>query len=127
MNTIKSESQFYALLIGINYYEPNPYYSSLMGAVRDIQLVEEYLNKTLQIPLEQIKKLISNEERFNLESIRGNSKQEILPTYKNIIDAFNEITQSIKLNPSTRPSNPLLKPFSLSTLSMECIYMQDYW
>ena len=96
MNTIKSESQFYALLIGINYYEPNPYYSSLMGAVRDIQLVEEYLTKTLQIPLEQIKKLISKEERFNLESIRGNSKQEILPTYKNIIDAFNEITQTAK-------------------------------
>jgi len=96
MNTIKSESQFYALLIGINYYEPNPYYSSLMGAVRDIQLVEEYLTKTLQIPSEQIKKLISKEEKFNLESIRANYKQEILPTYKNIINAFNEITQTAK-------------------------------
>ena len=96
MNTIKSESQFYALLIGINYYEPNPYYSSLMGAVRDIQLVEEYLTKTLQIPSEQIKKLISKEEKFNLESIRANYKQKILPTYKNIIDAFNEITQIAK-------------------------------
>ncbi|MDJ0731769.1 MAG: hypothetical protein QNJ33_17455 [Crocosphaera sp.] len=40
VNTVSSESQVYALLIGIDYYEPNPYYSSLMGAVKDIDLVD---------------------------------------------------------------------------------------
>ena len=57
-NISNSQSNFYALLIGINHYEPNPYYRNLMGAVRDINLLYEYLTKTLQIPPNQIKKLI---------------------------------------------------------------------
>ena len=97
VNAANSESKFYALLIGIDYYEPNPYYSSLMGAVRDIYLVYEYLTKTLQITQDQIKKLISHdEETLNLKSIIAKPQEEILPTYENIVNAFNEVTQQAK-------------------------------
>ena len=97
VNVGNSQSQFYALLIGIDYYEPNPLYRSLMGAVRDIDLVYEYLTKTLQIPQKQIKKLMSHEEEtLNLQSIRGKNQEEILPTYENIVKAFNEVTQQAK-------------------------------
>ena len=97
VNISNSQSQFYALLIGINHYEPNPYYLNLMGAVRDIDLLYEYLTKTLQIPPNQIKKLISDEEEIlNLQSIKGTNQEEILPTYENIVKAFNEVTEKAK-------------------------------
>lgn len=94
VNTVNSQSQFYALLIGIDYYEPNQYYRSLMGAVRDINLVDTYLKKTLNISQEQITKLISPiEEESNLQAIRGTEQEPILPTYQNIVKAFDELTQ----------------------------------
>lgn len=97
VNTVNFQSQFYALLIGIDYYEPNPYYSSLMGAVRDINLVDTYLKKTLNIPQEQITKLTSPiEEDSNLQAIRGTNEKTIPPTYKNIVKAFDELTQQAK-------------------------------
>ncbi len=93
VNTVNAESHFYALLIGIDYYEPNPYYDSLMGAVKDIDLVHTYLRNTLKIPQEQITKLISPLEE---ESIVETDDRLIFPTYKNIIKAFDELTQKAK-------------------------------
>ena len=96
VQTSNSESNFYALLIGIDYYEPNPSYKSLMGAVRDIDSVDTYLRNTLKIPQEQITKLTSPiEEESNLQAIRS-QRQEILPTYKNIVNAFADLTQKAK-------------------------------
>jgi hypothetical protein len=43
-------ADFYALLIGIDYYQPNPYYTSLQGAVRDIDKVADYLNTPMKPP-----------------------------------------------------------------------------
>ncbi len=97
VNTFNSESKFFALLIGIDYYEPNPYYSSLMGAVKDIYLVDTYLTDSLNIPQEQITKLTSPiEEESNLQAIRAMGQKLILPTYKNIVKAFDELTEQAK-------------------------------
>ena len=52
-------SNIYALLIGIDGYQPNRLYKNLKGAVRDINLVADYLLKTLKIPAEKIFKLTS--------------------------------------------------------------------
>jgi len=81
----------YALLIGIDYYKPNYLYKSLKGAARDINLVETFLQQTLKVPAERIRKLISaHEEDTALADTR--SAQEPKPTYENIVNAFNEIT-----------------------------------
>lgn len=89
-----TKPDFYALLIGIDYYEPNPLYSSLHGAVRDIDKVADYLGRRLKIPSEQITRLTSPfEETHSLASIRA-ARGETLPTYENIVKAFNEITQT---------------------------------
>ncbi|MDJ0600571.1 MAG: caspase family protein [Crocosphaera sp.] len=90
VNTVNSQSQFYALLIGIDYYEPNPYYSNLMGAKTDINLVETYIRNTLKIPQEQITKLISPLEK---EAITETDYKLILPTYQNIVKAFDKLTE----------------------------------
>jgi hypothetical protein len=55
-------SKFFALLIGIDCYLPNTLpngssYKSLAGCVRDINHVESFLNKKLQVPQAQILKL----------------------------------------------------------------------
>ncbi|MDF5726390.1 MAG: caspase family protein [Rhizonema sp. PD37] len=86
-------SDFYALLIGIDYYEPNSYCDNLKGAVRDIDKVADYLIKSLQIPLERITKLTSRLEKTNsLADVRAEPKE--LPTYQNIVNAFNSITET---------------------------------
>lgn len=82
---------FYALLIGIDRYEPNPYYKDLRGCVRDIDLVDTYIRDTLKVPQEQIWKLTSPfEETFSMSAIRS-ARKEIKPTYENIVNAFQEI------------------------------------
>ncbi|MGD1699091.1 caspase family protein [Dapis sp. BLCC M229] len=97
VNIANPGTKFYALLIGINYYEPNPYYESLKGAVRDIDLVDTYLRDTLNIPQEQITRLTSPiEEESNLQAIRAKRQEEILPSYENIVKAFDELTQKAK-------------------------------
>lgn len=97
VNISNSQSKLYALLIGINHYETNPYYQNLMGAVRDIDLLYEYLTKTLQIPPEQIKKLISEEEETSKnQPTRVTFQEKILPTYENIVKTFNEVTKQAK-------------------------------
>jgi hypothetical protein len=89
-------SSFYALLIGINYYSPNRLsngssYNSLKGCVRDINQVEQFLNQ-LPIPPNQIIKLTASNSEHNLPI----EPPEQLPTYKNIIKAFQNITQIAK-------------------------------
>jgi Caspase domain len=83
----------HALLIGIDYYQPNRFYKSLKGAVRDINLVETFLKQTLQIPSEQIHKLTSSEpEDTSLLEVRSAQTQD--PTYENIVNAFHALTNN---------------------------------
>ena len=87
-------SSFYALLIGIDRYQPNPYYQSLQGAVQDIDKVADYLKTSLQIPSERMTRLTSPlPDRNALADVRS-ARQEQPPTYQNIVNAFNQITQT---------------------------------
>ncbi len=89
-------NNFYALLIGIDRYEPNRYYKDLKGCVRDIDLVDEYVRNTLKVPKEQIWKLTSPfEETSSLSGIRS-ARKEVKPTYGNIVQAFKEITDKVQ-------------------------------
>ena len=105
VNTTESkESKFYALLIGINYYESiqtyPQLYKNLGGCVRDIDLVDSYLQKTLEVPLECIWKLTAPVLETNeLATFRAN-QSHLLPTYENIVKAFAEITAAA--NPEDR-------------------------
>lgn len=84
----------HALLIGIDYYRPNRLYKSLKGCVRDINLVDDYLKRTLQIPAERIRKLTSpNQEDSTLLEAKAGTEPDVLPTYENIVNAFKEITE----------------------------------
>ncbi|MGG6297886.1 caspase family protein [Leptolyngbya sp. AN02str] len=81
----------YALLIGIDYYKPNRLYRNLKGAVRDINLVYTFLKDTLNVPDAHIHKLTSpNQDDTALLDAR--SAQDLVPTYDNIVHAFNSIT-----------------------------------
>jgi hypothetical protein len=85
----------YALLIGIDHYNPNRLYKNLRGAVRDINLVEAFLKETLKVPAERIRKLISpNREATALPMGASDPDQE--PTYENIVTAFKALTDSIQ-------------------------------
>ena len=87
-----TNTNFYALLIGIDLYEPNQYYKDLRGCVRDIDLVAKYVRNTLNVPQEQIWKLTSPFEESNtLAAFRSTQKEE-KPTYANIVQAFKEVT-----------------------------------
>jgi len=84
---------FYALLIGIDFYFPHDLpdgrYKNLRGCVRDINHVETYLKETFNLTPDQIIKLTAT------ASENPNQPQEppeLLPTYKNIVDKFNELT-----------------------------------
>jgi len=87
-------SKFFALLIGIDCYLPNTLpngssYKSLAGCVRDINHVESFLNKKLQVPQAQILKLTaSNSETSN----QPQEPPEQLPTYQNIVAKFKQLT-----------------------------------
>jgi hypothetical protein len=89
-------TDFYALLIGIDYYLPNPLFTSLQGAVRDIDKVADYLDKALKIPPEKIARLTSPlPDNNSLGDVRS-ARKEIPPTYQNIVNAFHSITESAK-------------------------------
>ena len=96
MNNIPDESKFYALLIGINYYESIPtspqLYKNLGGCVRDIDLVNSYLQNTLNIPAEHIWKLTAPVAESNELAAFRSTQGNVLPTYENIVQAFAEIT-----------------------------------
>ena len=87
----------YALLIGIDYYQPNQlpegYYSSLRGCVWDITRVEkELLQQKLGIPEDHIFKLTSTNRGSNLPE----EPEETWPTYENIVAAFKMLTEKAK-------------------------------
>ena len=94
--TNTTESKFYALLIGINYYESietyPQLYKNLGGCVRDIDLVNSYLKETLKVPQKQIWKLTAPVEESNELSLFRSTQGNILPNYENIVKAFAEIT-----------------------------------
>ncbi|MEG4207735.1 caspase family protein [Microcoleus sp. Pol7_A1] len=85
---------FYALLIGINFYFPHRlpegnYYKNLRGCVQDINHVETYLKETFNLTPDQIIKLTAT------ASDNPNQPQEppeLLPTYENIVAKFKELT-----------------------------------
>jgi Caspase domain len=98
MATAEQTPNLYALLIGVDYYKPNLYYRSLKGCVRDINLVENYLKRTLNLPAEKLWKLTSpNPEDPTLAEVRS-AQPERLPTYENIVTAFQEITAAASPN-----------------------------
>lgn len=82
-------NNFYALLIGIDGYTPNPMYKNLKGCVRDINLVGDYFLKTLKIPSEKIVKLISPNPDISDLTVTP----DLLPTYENIVGNFHAITE----------------------------------
>lgn len=83
----------HALLIGIDYYQPNRLYKSLSGAVRDISLVDTFFRKSLKVPESHIHKLLSpNPADADLLSVRAGQAQK--PTYENIVSAFQKITHA---------------------------------
>lgn len=86
-----ASSIIHALLVGIDYYQPNPLYKSLKGAVRDIDLVESFLSKTLNVPSQRILKLVSP-SREDSALLDARSAQGLEPTYENIVNAFREVT-----------------------------------
>lgn len=86
-------TSFYALLIGIDRYEPNPYYNDLQGCVQDINLVARYISNTLNIQPEHIWKLTSPLEESNSLSAFRSTQSEVKPTYTNIVQAFKEVTE----------------------------------
>jgi len=87
-------ADFYALLIGIDFYKSNPYYKNLQGAVRDIDKVADYIEKSLPLPTKQITRLtFPLPDTNSLLDIRV-AHQEMSPTYQNIIDAFHSITET---------------------------------
>ena len=84
---------FYALLIGIDFYFPHDLpdgrYKNLRGCVQDINHVETYLKETFNLTPDQIIKLTAS------ASENPNQPKEpldILPTYENIVAKFKEIT-----------------------------------
>jgi hypothetical protein len=83
---------FYALLIGIDGYKPNPLYKNLKGAVRDINLVAGYLQKSLQLNPDNLFKLTSLNPEFGMAST------DPLPTYENIVKSFEQITAIAQSN-----------------------------
>ena len=89
-------SNFYALLIGIDYYESvetyPQLYKNLGGCVGDINLVDSYLQTTLKIPIENIWKLTAPIEESNELSAFRAAQNNVLPTYENIVKAFAKLT-----------------------------------
>ena len=84
---------FYALLIGIDFYFPHElpdgHYKNLRGCVQDINHVETYLKTTFNLTPDQIIKLTASaSENPN----QPKESPEILPTYENIVAKFKEIT-----------------------------------
>ncbi|MEM9090059.1 MAG: caspase family protein [Cyanobacteria bacterium P01_F01_bin.53] len=108
--TAEPAAKIHALLIGINHYPANRFYKPLKGCVRDINLVDDYLQTSFNIPSEDIYRLISETPKKKTEttagitteespketvSIEGNPKQGEA-TYENIVRAFTDITNSAK-------------------------------
>lgn len=87
----------YALLIGIDFYKPNRLsngisYSNLGGSVRDINHVQEFLLRQPQKPTQIFKLTSSNPDLGEFPKPKEPESQ--LPTYKNIVAKFQELTET---------------------------------
>ncbi|MGB3759287.1 MAG: caspase family protein [Rivularia sp. (in: cyanobacteria)] len=98
--TTNPNPNLYALLIGIDCYLPNRLsngvsYRNLGGSVRDINHVEEFLLRQPKKPT-QIFKLTSSNPDFTEfgEFPQPKEPESQLPTYKNIVAKFQELTQT---------------------------------
>ncbi len=85
---------FYALLIGINFYFPHRLpegncYKNLRGCVQDINHVETYLKDTFHLTPDQIIKLTATASD---NPDQPQEPPELLPTYENIVAKFKELT-----------------------------------
>ncbi len=84
---------FYALLIGINFYFPHDLsdvrYKNLRGCVQDINHVETYLKDTFNLTPAQIIKLTATASD---NPDQPKEPPELLPTYENIVAKFKELT-----------------------------------
>lgn len=85
---------FYALLIGINFYFPHRlpegnYYKNLRGCVQDINHVETYLKDTFNLTPDRIIKLTATASD---NPDQPQEPPELLPTYENIVAKFKELT-----------------------------------
>jgi Caspase domain len=85
---------FYALLIGINFYFPHRLpegncYKNLGGCVQDINHVETYLKDTFNLTPDQIIKLTATASD---NPDQPQEPPELLPTYENIVAKFKELT-----------------------------------
>ncbi|MCT7964074.1 caspase family protein [Laspinema sp. D1] len=91
-----TDSNFYALLIGVNCYLPHrlsdgTYYDNLQGAVNDVNAVEAFLTVNLKVPESHIFKLTaSNPNPVLKEPVE---QPEQLPTYANMVLKFKEVTE----------------------------------
>jgi hypothetical protein len=87
------DPNFYALLIGIDFYFPHDLpdgrYKNLRGCVQDINHVETYLKDTFNLTPDQIIKLTAS---ASANPNQPKEPLEILPTYENIVAKFKEIT-----------------------------------
>jgi hypothetical protein len=84
----------FALLIGIDRYSQvrlpdNSYYPHLRGCINDINLIEQMLRSHLNLPDERVIRLISG----NSSNCRKNDR---LPTYENLVKAFQEVTDQAR-------------------------------
>jgi hypothetical protein len=94
MQKTNSKAGFHALLMGINCYLPNElpnglYYKSLWGCVQDVDRVEAFLRRDLNIPGERITRLTSSTPLAGSEPPEPPSQW---PTYENIVNAFKRVT-----------------------------------
>lgn len=89
VNLPEKKPNIYALLIGIDGYKPNRLYKDLKGCVRDINLVADYLLKTVKIPSERIFRLTSPHP----EVAQTIATKDPEPTYANIVAQFEAITK----------------------------------
>lgn len=89
---------FYALLIGIDFYFPHRlpegnYYANLRGCVQDINHVETYLKNAFDLPPDRIIKLTATATD---DPTRPQEPPERLPTYENIVAQFKELGAKAK-------------------------------
>ena len=82
----------YALLIGIDNYQTSEVYKDLRGCVPDVDLVDAFLQQTLQLSPDNIYRLTAPLEDSPLAALR--KQQDRKPTYENIVRAFEEVTST---------------------------------
>jgi hypothetical protein len=88
-----TESNFYALLIGIDHYLPHTlpgggYYPKLSGCVPDVERIEQFLRTRLDLPAENVFKLTAT---YSVEDEPPEPRDQ-WPTYENMVAAFKRVT-----------------------------------